>query len=156
MKPDPRPPKIVKVIEPEELAERTGYTRPHTMHCGPEGIYVSALGNARERRPAALLMDPQTFEPLGHWEIERGPQQLAYDGWWHLGYDTLVTSEWGTPDTIEDGLVPEILLGAKYGRRLHFWDLTGAGTCRQSTSATSTSSCSSCAPPTIRPRPMAS
>jgi selenium-binding protein 1 len=24
----------------------------------------------------------------------------------------------------EDGLVPELLLGAKYGRRLHFWDLT--------------------------------
>jgi selenium-binding protein 1 len=35
----------------------------------------------------------------------------------------MVTSEWGTPDTIENGLVPEILLGAKYGRRLHFWDL---------------------------------
>ena len=36
----------------------------------------------------------------------------------------MVTSEWGTPDTFEDGLVPEILLGSKYGRRLHFWDFT--------------------------------
>ena len=35
----------------------------------------------------------------------------------------MVTSEWGTPDTFENGLVPEVLLGAKYGRRLHFWDL---------------------------------
>ena len=43
--------------------------------------------------------------------------------WWHLGYDTVVTSEWGTPNTVENGLVPEILLGANYGRRLHFWDL---------------------------------
>ena len=60
---------------------------------------------------------------LGRWEVDRGPQILAYDAWWHLGYDTLVTSEWGTPNTIEDGLIPEILLGAKYGRRLHFWDL---------------------------------
>jgi len=47
----------------------------------------------------------------------------AYDAWWHLGHDTLVTSEWGTPDTFENGLIPEVLLGAKYGRRLHFWDL---------------------------------
>ena len=43
-KPDPRNPSIVKVIEPEELAMRAGYSRPHTLHCGPEGIYVSALG----------------------------------------------------------------------------------------------------------------
>ena len=35
----------------------------------------------------------------------------------------MVTSEWGTPDTFENGLVPEILLGSKYGRKLHFWDL---------------------------------
>ncbi|HEX6144687.1 MAG TPA: selenium-binding protein SBP56-related protein, partial [Geminicoccaceae bacterium] len=27
------------------------------------------------------------------------------------------------PDMVEDGLVPELILGAKYGRRLHFWDL---------------------------------
>ena len=68
-------------------------------------------------------MDHESFEPLGRWEVDRGPQQLAYDGWWHLGYDTMVTSEWGTPDTFENGLVPEVLLGAKYGHRLHFWDL---------------------------------
>ena len=69
-------------------------------------------------------MDHESFEPLGRWEVERGSQQLGYDAWWHLGYDTMVTSEWGTPDTFEDGLVPEILLGSKYGRRLHFWDFT--------------------------------
>ena len=44
-KPDPRQPKIVKVIEPETLARRTGYSRPHTVHCGPDGIYLSALGS---------------------------------------------------------------------------------------------------------------
>jgi len=70
-----------------------------------------------------FLMDHETFDVLGQWEMDRGPQQLAYDAWWHLGHDTLVTSEWGTPDTFENGLIPEVLLGAKYGRRLHFWDL---------------------------------
>jgi selenium-binding protein 1 len=124
-KPDPKKLTIVKTIEPEELAEKTGYTRPHTVHCGPGGIYVTALGNAEGGAPGGvLLLDQQSFDPLGRWEVDRGPQRLAYDGWWHLGYDTLVTSEWGTPDTFEDGLVPEILLGAKYGRKLHFWDLT--------------------------------
>src|ERR1700675_3617370 len=55
-KPDPRSPKIVKVIEADELAERTGYTRPHTVHCGPEGIYVSALGNAEGKAPGGVLL----------------------------------------------------------------------------------------------------
>lgn len=123
-KPDPRSPKIVKVIEPEEIAEKSGYTRPHTIHCGPEGIYVAAIADADGNAPGGIfLMDPETFEPLGRWEIDRGPQRLAYDAWWHLGHDTLVTSEWGTPDTFENGLVPEVLLGSNYGRKLHFWDL---------------------------------
>ena len=124
-KPDPRHPKIVKVIEPEEIAEKTGYTRPHTIHCGPGGIYVAALGDQDGKAPGGIFMiDHESFEPLGRWEVERGPQRLSYDVWWHLGYDTLVTSEWGTPDTFENGLVPEVLLGSKYGRRLHFWDFT--------------------------------
>ncbi len=123
-KPDARKPAITKMIEPEVVAERTGYTRPHTVHCGPEGIYVAALGNANGGAPGGIfLMDHETFEVLGRWEVDRGPQQLAYDAWWHLGHDTLVTSEWGTPDTFENGLAADILLSAKYGRRLHFWDL---------------------------------
>ena len=52
-KPDPRNPKIVKVLEPKEIAEKTGYTRPHTTHCGPGGIYVSALGNPDGKAPGA-------------------------------------------------------------------------------------------------------
>src|SRR3546814_19761764 len=42
--PDPRQPKIVKVIEPETVFRRAGYSRPHTLHFGPEGIHVSPLG----------------------------------------------------------------------------------------------------------------
>ena len=123
-KPDPRSPQIVKVIEAEELAARTGYSRPHTLHCGPDGIYVSALGNPEGGGPGGVfLMDHDSFEPLGRWEVDRGDQFLAYDVWWHLGHDTLVTSEWGTPNMVEDGINPELLLGGKYGHRLHFWDL---------------------------------
>ncbi|MET9341767.1 selenium-binding protein SBP56-related protein [Nonomuraea sp. NPDC003804] len=118
-------PEIVKVIEPEELAARAGYSRPHTVHCGPEGLYVSALGGANgEEGPGGIaVLDHQSFEVLGRWEVDRGPQYLAYDFWWHINHDVLVTSEWGTPSMIEGGVVGELLLGRKYGHRLHFWDL---------------------------------
>jgi selenium-binding protein 1 len=123
-KPDPREPRIVKVIEPDELHERTGYSRPHTTHCGPEGIYVSALGAPDGDGPGGIfVMDHESFEPLGRWEVDRGPQYFAYDFWWHLGYDTMITSEWGTPNMIEGGLNPEILLQSGYGQQLHVWDL---------------------------------
>jgi selenium-binding protein 1 len=35
----------------------------------------------------------------------------------------IVTSEWGTPSMIEDGVNADLLLGRKYGHALHFWDL---------------------------------
>lgn len=121
---DPRRPRIVKTIEPEELARRTGYSRPHTVHCGPDNVYVSALGNADGGAPGGVfVLDHDTFEPLGPWEIDRGPQELHYDFWWHLGHDTMLTSEWGTPDMVENGLDPELLMGRRYGHRLHVWDL---------------------------------
>ncbi|MGH9374378.1 MAG: selenium-binding protein SBP56-related protein, partial [Vicinamibacterales bacterium] len=88
-KPDPRQPTIVKVIEPDEFIRKTGYTAPHTIHCGPDGVYGSALGSATGDGPGGIfLMDAETFELKGPWEQERGPQHLAYDFWWHLGHDT--------------------------------------------------------------------
>ncbi|CCW35545.1 56kDa selenium binding protein (SBP56) [Chthonomonas calidirosea] len=123
-KPDPRNPQIVKIIEPNEVFLRAGYSRPHTVHCGPDGLYVSALGNPDGEGPGGVfVLDHETFEVLGRWEVDRGPQYLAYDFWWHLGYDVMITSEWGTPKMIEDGLNPELLLNAQYGHSLHFWDL---------------------------------
>src|ERR671924_166527 len=124
IKPDPKQPKIVKVIEPEEVFTRARYSRCHTIHCGPEGIYVSALGSPEGEGPGGIfLLDHDTFDVLGRWEVDRGPQYLAYDFWWHLGYDTMITSEWGTPNMVEGGLNPDLLLGGKYGHSLHVWDL---------------------------------
>src|SRR5262245_61767959 len=123
-KPDPRNPKIVKVIEPETLAARAGYASPHTVHCGPDGILMSALGTPDGGGPGGIfVMDPESFDVLGKWELDRGPQKLAYDFWWHLGFDTVITSEWGTPNMVKDGVNPEILLSGGYGHKLHVWDL---------------------------------
>jgi len=123
-KPDPRNPRIVKVIEPATVLEKSGYSRPHTSHCGPDGIYVNAIGSPEGKGPGGIfIMDPETFEIKGAWEKDRGPQYLTYDFWWHLGHDTLITSEWGTPDMVEDGVNPEMLLAGKYGHALHVWNL---------------------------------
>ena len=85
IKPDPRNPSIVKIIEPQELFARTGYSRPHTVHCGPEGIYISALGAPDGNGPAGIfLLDHLNFEVLGKWEMDRGSQYLCYDLWWHI------------------------------------------------------------------------
>jgi len=48
-KTDPRKPKIVKVIEPTDVADRAGYTRPHTVHGGPRAPtwWLSATGRAK-------------------------------------------------------------------------------------------------------------
>src|SRR6185369_17251346 len=124
IKPDPRKPQIVKVIEPEEVFARTNYSRPHTIHCGPEAIYVSALGDPNGDGPGGIFMlDCETFDVLGQWEVDRGDQFLHYDFWWHLGFDTLLSSEWGTPNMIENGVQPDLLLGGKYGHQMHVWDL---------------------------------
>lgn len=125
VKDDPVKPSITKILEPDELAKRAGYSRPHTVHCGPEGVYVSALGGANgEDGPGGIaLLDHNSFDVLGRWEVDRGPQYLAYDVWWHIAQDVMVTSEWGTPSMIEDGVNADLLLGRKYGHALHFWDL---------------------------------
>jgi selenium-binding protein 1 len=87
-KPDPTQAKIHKIIEPEEVFKKTGYSRPHTIHCGPEGIYVSTLGgrgkDGTDGPPGIFIMDCETFEVLGRWEIDRGSQSKHYDFWWNL------------------------------------------------------------------------
>jgi selenium-binding protein 1 len=126
---DPIRPMIARVIEPEEVLRKTGYSRPHTVHCGPEGIYISTLGGAgadgTQGRPGVFLMDCESFEVLGQWEIDPGPQKLHYDFWWNLPRDYMVSSEWGLPPQFENGLVAEDLLANRYGHRLHFWELRG-------------------------------
>jgi methanethiol oxidase len=123
--PDPARPRLVKVVEPEELAAQAGYSRPHTLHCGPDGMFLSCLGGAdgSDGPGGVALLDHESFEVLRAWESDRGPQWLAYDLWWHLRQNIAVTSEWGTPSMIENGLVPELLLGRRYGHSLHFWEL---------------------------------
>jgi selenium-binding protein 1 len=120
----PASPEIVRVVEPETLHANTGYSRPHTVHCGPDGIYMSALGAPDGDGPGGIfLLDHDTFEPLRRWEQDRGPQRLAYDFWWHLTQDVMLTSEWGTPNMVENGLDLDALVNKRYGQAVHVWNL---------------------------------
>ena len=68
-KPDPRRPRLVKVIEGEEVIRKTGYAAPHTVHCGPDAIYLNALGSPDGNGPGGIFMlDHDTFELKGAWE----------------------------------------------------------------------------------------
>ena len=97
---------------------RSAPATPRRTRCtaDPTASIVSALGAPDGNGPGGtFIMDPETFEIRGRWEIDRGPQQLAYDVWWHLGLDTMITSTWGTPNMVKDGVNPELLLAGKYG-----------------------------------------
>jgi selenium-binding protein 1 len=123
---DPRRPRIEKVIEAEELADRTGYTRPHTVHCMPgDNVVVSMLGD-REGGGAGgfAVLDARTFEIKGRWENGGGTPPLNYDFWYQPRKNVLVSSEFGEPNAYEHGFDIDDVGAGRYGRRLHFWDLT--------------------------------
>jgi selenium-binding protein 1 len=46
-----------------------------------------------------------------------------YDFWYQPRQNALISSEWGAPNTFQDGFNPADVAEGKYGRRLHFWDL---------------------------------
>jgi methanethiol oxidase len=64
-----------------------------------------------------------TSKSSEQWEVDRGPQELAYDFWWHIGQDVMVTSEWATPNMFENGVSLDDIVNQRFGHRLHFWDL---------------------------------
>ena len=123
---DPRKPRIEKVIEPQELAKKTGYTRPHTVHCMPgDDVVVSMLGD-REGGGAGgfAVLDARTFEVKGRWENGGATPELGYDFWYQPRKNTLISSEFGEPNAYEPGFDIQDVAVGRYGRRLHFWDLT--------------------------------
>ena len=158
---DPLKAHIHKIIEPEELFEKTGYSRPHTIHCGPEGIYVSTLGGGGEDGtdgpPGIFIMDCETFEIIGRYEMDRGAQDKHYDFWWNLPQDYMVSSEWGLPPQYENGVVAEDLC---YPTNTAIPSTSGtcahARTSRQWTSVKTTRWRSRSAPPMIPPSLMVS
>src|SRR4029078_5014397 len=70
--PDPRNPTLVRTIDAEELASKAGYSRAHTIHCGPGAIFMSTLGGTADGDgPGGVaLIAHETFEVIGPWELD--------------------------------------------------------------------------------------
>jgi methanethiol oxidase len=122
---DPLKPEIAKVIEGDEIKEKTGYTAPHTVHCMPGDIVtVSMLGDTEGNLPGGFaVLDSKDFSVLGRWEEEKNGQEFMYDFWYSPRQNALISSEWGPPNTFLDGFNPQDVADGKYGHSLNFWDL---------------------------------
>jgi selenium-binding protein 1 len=122
---DPRRPWVEKVIEPEEMLAKTGYTRPHTVHCMPgDNVVVSMLGDADGKGAGGFaVLDAKTFEVKGRWENGGEVPQFNYDFWYQPRKNVLVSSEFGEPNAYEHGFDPAHVEAGRYGRHIHFWNL---------------------------------
>ena len=102
---DPRRPRIEKVIEPNEVIEATGYTRPHTVHCMPgDNVVISMLGDADGNGSGGFaVLDARTFELKGRWENGGELPPLNYDFRYQPRKDVLGSSEFGEPNAYEPG-----------------------------------------------------
>jgi methanethiol oxidase len=122
---DPRRPRIEKVIEADEVVEKTGYTRPHTVHCMPgDNIVVSMLGDAEGNGAGGFaVLDARTFELNGRWENGGEVPRLNYDFWYQPRKNVLVSTEFGEPNAYEQGFDLADVEKGRYGRRIHFWNL---------------------------------
>jgi methanethiol oxidase len=122
---DPRRPRIEKVIEPDEVVAKTGYTRPHTVHCMPgDTVVISMLGDANGNGAGGFaVLDAKTFELKGRWENGGDTPRFNYDFWYQPRKNVLVSSEWGEPNAYEKGFDLADVDAGRYGRRIHFWNL---------------------------------
>ncbi len=120
---DSRAPKLHKVIEAEEIKERTGLSAPHTVHClGDGSIVLSMLGDADGNGPGGFLQLDADFKIVGRWEKSLGDMKYNYDFWYQPRRNVMVSSEWGAPKTYQAGFKPDDVAAGKYGTRIHFWD----------------------------------
>jgi 56kDa selenium binding protein (SBP56) len=53
------------------VAARTGYVSPHTVHCGPNGILISALGSPNGGGPGEVFVMDHEFDVLGKRKLDR-------------------------------------------------------------------------------------
>lgn len=120
---DPRAPQMHKVIEPEEIVEKTNLSAPHTVHCLADGnVMISMLGDGKGDGPGGFLLLNSDFEIIGRWEQEMTGMDYGYDFWYQPRHNVMVSSEWAAPNTYYGGFDLADVEAGKYGKKLHFWD----------------------------------
>ena len=101
---DERAPKLYKVIEPEEVVEKTNLTAPHTVHCLADGhVMISMLGDGEGNAPGGFLLLDEDFNVAGRWENGMYGMKFNYDFWYQPRHNVMVSSEWAAPNTYNAG-----------------------------------------------------
>lgn len=123
---DRRAPRIHKVVEAEEVQEKCGLGNLHTSHClGCGEIMISTLGDLEGNgKGGFVLLDGETFEVKGNWEVEGHAAPFGYDFWYQPRHNVMVSTEWGTPKKLFNGFKIEDVIAGHYGRQIHVWDWT--------------------------------
>ena len=120
---DAKNPKFHKVIQGATIAEKVGLSAPHTVHCLADGnIMISMLGDANGEGPGGFLMLDQNFDITGRWEKNAEGMKFNYDYWYQPRHNVMISSEWGSPNTVSKGCNLDDVKAGKYGQQIHFWD----------------------------------
>ncbi len=119
---EPRAPKIHKVIEAQEIKDKTKLSAPHTVHCLPDAIVISMLGDEDGNGPGGFLTLDEDFNVTGRWDRGINGMRFNYDFWYQPRHNVMVSSEWAAPKTYKSGFKLEDVQAGKYGSQIHFWD----------------------------------
>ena len=123
---EPTSPKIHKVIEPDEIKEKTNLSAPHTVHCLANGmIMISMLGDKNGDAPGGFLLLTENFDIKGKWGDGEN-LTFNYDFWYQPYFNIMVSSEWAAPNTFKTGFNPVNVAEGKYGHSVTFWDWKNA------------------------------
>ncbi|KAF4374595.1 hypothetical protein G4B88_004847 [Cannabis sativa] len=126
-KANPKAPSLHKVVESEEIVEKTGLAYPHTSHCLASGdVMVSCLGdkNGNAKGNGFLLLDSE-FNVKGRWEKEGHSPNFGYDFWYQPQHKTMISSSWGAPTTFTKGFNLQDVSDGLYGRHLYVYSWPG-------------------------------
>ncbi len=123
---NPAKPSLHKVIEPEEIIQKTKLTSPHTVHCLADGqIMISMLGDDKLNGPGGFLLLNEKFDIVGRWEASLDKMNYNYDFWYQPRHNVMVSSEWGAPKTTRPGFKIDDVKAGKYGHHVNVWDWSG-------------------------------
>jgi methanethiol oxidase len=119
---DERAPRLHKVIEAEEVKQKTNLSAPHTVHCLADGqIMISMLGDGAGNEGGGFLLLDEQFNVAGRWERGAGPR-FNYDFWYQPRHNVMVSSELAAPNTYMPSFNLDDVAAGKYGSRVYLWD----------------------------------
>src|ERR1700755_1567023 len=59
-------------------------TRARTQFIVAQEGCIGGKNGDSDGQSGIALLDHDTFDVIGPWESDHGPQRLSYDAWWHL------------------------------------------------------------------------